>query len=72
MEILILLIIWTSVGLVYFINLCASDAYKNLSEDGLKALCIIFLPTTMLIWIISLIKDFYDYIKRLRNDKRKM
>ncbi len=72
MELFILLIVWFATGLVYFINLCASGVHKNLSDEGIVVICIIFLPTTIILLIACAIKELYDYIVRLKNGKRKM
>ena len=69
MEILIILIAWFSVGFIYLINLCGSKEIDNLSKKAVITILIIFLPTTIFIYIISGIEEL---VKRLRNGKRKM
>ena len=66
MEIIILILFWFALGFIYLVNLTASEEFNNLSDTARVIILIIFLPTTIFIYIISGIEEL---IERLRNGK---
>ena len=63
MENLIILIAWFAVGFIYLLNLTASDEFDKLSDMARGILLLIFLPTTIVIYMLIGIQKLIEVFR---------
>ena len=70
MDLIIILIIWIALGMTYFGTLIKSNKYDGMSEGALAFTFLIFLPTTIVLLLLIMIMETFDFIKeKITNGK---
>jgi hypothetical protein len=69
-ETIIILTIWIVLGMIFFGTLVKNDEYDKMSEGALAFTFLMFLPTTIVLLLLIMIMETFEFIKeKITNGK---